>query len=289
MKEFSNKDLWKNTLSFISVLAPIVAFFIFIENIYNFFNNFFKCEIWAVRTIVILLVVLFFIIWIYTFWDSKRRSKKEKQVAENNEIGLKEIVNYWVDRKKAEDYIKEYFMTTTDTDELLISGIGFGTLENILSDNDIIKHIAKLLSEINTNLKITFIFPINAASRIDLKGKTVSEIEENVKNGHVLISEFIKNVTKSVILSNSEKADFSIERHIILRHYKDNILPRHFIFKGNDTIFVGSYFSYYKGSKSYLLRLKHKRGEGLFNAFKTEAEHILGNSEPISHKNFASL
>jgi len=57
------------------------------------------------------------------------------------------------------------------------------------------------------------------------------------------------------------------------RAYKEDIEPRHFILRADDTVYVGSYLSHEPGSDSYLMKLRDF-GDGLYKLFEREIEHI---------------
>ena len=211
----------------------------------------------------------------------------------------KEISNYWALRAEATPAVQKYLRETT-TDELFISAIGFTTLNSILSDNRVIKNIAELVTKPQTPFKMTIVFPKNVSEwkkyRPDSQ-KTREEVQQNIRNGHNLIRQFIRNVNNQICnmhMTEQEREKISIEKRLVLRNYNDRIIPRHFILQGDHIIFVGSYLSHNQGSGSYLLQVKkhvskYYRYARLFDLFKNEISHIIDNSDEISHNDFMAM
>jgi len=84
-----------------------------------------------------------------------------------------------------------------------------------------------------------------------------------------------------------------IEDRIQLCCYNDKVVPRHFILHGDRIIFVGSYLSHNQGSDSYLLQLKQDESKSryarLFDLFKNEIDHIIDNSNEITHDELITM
>jgi|GEM_PF-4155484 len=295
MKEFYQKSFWDKLLTCIGVVTTVLMSIIAIFWLYDkFLTVYSQCnspKIWAGGTTLIILVLLVIIVWFLCSRFVTIRIKigkrgvdcKDNEIVTKQENGLREIKNYWGVRTDAAEDIKTYLKTIKGSDDsLIISAIGFRTLESVLTDPKIVEHVVGLMKGNHNRFKIVIIFPKDATEwkryRPDLKNKADGEVEENIKNGHKLIGEFIEDVKKEMSkqMTAEQVKNTPLDKKIELRHYKEDAFPRHFILKGNDAIFVGSYLSHSKGSSTYLLQLLQLQQceEGLFNMFKTEADHI---------------
>ena len=213
-------------------------------------------------------------------------------------IKRSEIKNYWAIRIDATSTIQKY-LKTTKTERLFISAIGFGTLDSILSNSEVVENIAELMTKHNSRFEMIIVFPKNISEwkkyRPDFRG-TQKEIIDNIKGGHDLIRNFITNITNytdGMSMTERERKKYSINEHLKLYCYNNEIVPRHFILQGDDTIFIGSYLSHNRGSDSYLLQLKQDKScfryARLFDLFCNEADYILENSSEIQHEEFNEM
>lgn len=304
--------------SFLFVLASIQTLEWLYEKLYELYSNWNWNEpfIFAVVSIIIIGILWSWLVWflgmnfirlVVIKKEDKEQSISRNPVDEGNQKsneeggGLGEILDYWGVRTAASEDIKQYLKKTKTDDQLIISAIGFATLDSVLRDDSIAEHIVNLMIENHSRFKMVIIFPKDAAEwkkyRPDLKIKrTDDQIKQDIADGHKLIKNFIITIKKYIEskISRKEYENFSIDEKIELRYYKEDAFPRHFILQGEETSFVGSYLSHSKGRDSYLLRLRRLKkekaniaNEGLFNLFKTEAEHICKcNSDPILFDNF---
>jgi len=310
IEHFYQKNRWSKFLvcigSFIAILTGLSIIYWFYKlllGLYLRWNCNFPC-VWASGTVLVMFILVSIFVWfkgsyLIRLVVKKRKNVEqpiiEQSVSENNqdasEKGLREIKNYWGERTKAQEDIKKY-LRETQTKKLIISAIGFGTLESILSDRLIVDNVVRLIKEPHSTFKMTIIFPKDATEwrtyRPDLLGDETT-IQKNIEKGHTIIKKFIAEI-KGRLSQNENK---TISNYITLRHYTQRAFPRHFMLRGDETIFVGSY-CYIEGSKAYLLQLREWRQEtnnGLFNLFQNQAEHICKNtySEEITCDDFLNV
>jgi hypothetical protein len=231
-----------------------------------------------------------------------------RREAHTNPAGFGEIDFYWGgDRKQANTNIRKY-LTRTESNNIFIAAIGFGTLNSILEKNEVISHFQELiLKSVDTpnqeeQFKITFVVPKNIADikkfRPELSDETVRESNERGQKLLNLFRQKLANACFPRIRSEKEKLK-KIAKYVEIREYnKENSIPRHFILYGSDnTIFVGSYLGWTTGKKSYIMKLKpynkpprkHDRySKGLFELFTNEITHIK-NCSTIRDENMEVL
>ena len=274
----SLKPLLKQLYSVLGVLAAFATLF-------GVFYALFSSIFWAFGAFISLCLLVGGIIWaVKTFMVSTKG---------------REISNYWALRTDATQAMQKYLRETT-TEKLFISAIGFGTLNSILSDNKIAKNIAELIAKPHATFKMTIVFPKDVCEwrRYRPDSQIASErVQQNIKRGHDLIKQFVSNVNNHINgmqMTEQDREKISVEEHLVLRNYNDQVIPRHFILQGDHIIYVGSYLSHNQGSGSYLLQVtkhvsRYYRYARLFDLFKNEISHIIDNSDEISHNDFMTM
>lgn len=222
---------------------------------------------------------------------------KKKFDIEQSETGLREILEYWGVRtdEAAQNDMKKY-LKETKSEVLLISAIGFGTLKQIFKtgQDDIINNFVPLMIKENSRFKLRIIFPENDNDWIDYtQERGDNDITDNIKEGRSIIKNFVVAIDEKLKTKiPAEKYNkFDINKYIELRYYnKINFLPRHFILRGNDIIFVGSYLNHQKGERSHLLKLQKlpMKDPSLFDLFASEADFLCQdkNSTKLTFEDF---
>jgi hypothetical protein len=211
-----------------------------------------------------------------------------------NSDAFGEIDFYWGgDRDTANSNIETY-LTTTNSSNIFIAAIGFGTINSVLEKDTVIEHFYELISNPgitshpDKQFKITFILPgTNDDLRKFRPELTDKEVNDSHKRGHTLLSLFREKLSKKCFpeIESEEERLRMIAPYIGLKKYnKENSIPRHFILYGSDNnIFVGSYLCWTTGRKSYIMKLKpcnepqNKNDRfmiGLFDLFTNEIDWI---------------
>jgi len=217
-----------------------------------------------------------------SYKKQERISKEKEKVSKEKEIITQEkdaieagygIKNYWRSRDDAIDDIKKEMFKTKQ--EIFISGITLHIFFPLLQTAPFIN---KLWKHINNNnlLRLTFVTLNPEAKKIydtikDHEAK-ILDLDGSWRNCLVNLRSLKKQL--SAKLGKDSKKLKKIE----FKHYS-KIIPRHFIVKLDDTLYVSSYFSHGMGATACLLKLENI-GEGcLYELFDHEVEYIRNNSK----------
>jgi len=196
-----------------------------------------------------------------------------------------ELAYYWGERKKGDDTLRKNLLNAKH--DVFISGIALRTLSNILNSGNIQSHIAHNINEINSTFKITVVAcdsPQNA-KRLEIGN---NELLARINEGKNNLTEFKNGVVAKLI---NEKVDRNGNcSSMKFFNYPDEVVPRHFIIKIDDFLYVGSYLHSQEGKKSYMIRLKKNAIEknsdynGLYSLFHKEVEYL--KNKCINEYNF---
>ena len=232
----------------------------------------------------------------------------EKYKIKENKTGLGEIAIYFGERKSADPTLIE-ILTNSESNkvneplkEIVIAAIGFNTISSILEKSEVINYIAESIITYPNDFKMTVIFPKGIDDMNRIRPERETHAKKSVIDGHKNLKEFaekLDNACRHELKGDKMKLNgFKLNTYLEFRTYEFKTMPRHFILKVNDTIFVGSYLSHQIGSNSYLLQLrkweKTSKDEyhlGLYGLFKQEVTSLLenGNTSEITFDEFKEI
>jgi hypothetical protein len=235
----------------------------------------------------------------------KEQENVEKYEVEGKEIGLGEIAIYFGERKSADPTLTK-ILTDEDKEKesfknIVIAAIGFNTISSILEKTEVINYIAKSIIEHPHKEMMTIIFPKGIDDMNKIRPERVAQAKKSVKDGHEKLNQFVKDLEracKGIIAGDPIRlSGFNLSTYLTLKTYNDKIMPRHFILKVDDRIFVGSYLSHKVGSNSYLLQLRKWNTPssryylGLYGLFDQEINTLLeeDNTSTISFKELEEI
>lgn len=177
----------------------------------------------------------------------------------------------WRKRSEADWDIKQAILASRR--ELTIAGSCLTTMKLPLSDTEIISHVTAMLSN-DHNYHVTMLVVGRVEDYIS-KEQGREALADNFRTGRRILRRFIDEIGKKMLGTLGED-------RISLRAYHRGVLPRHFIVKADDVIYVGSYLSHEAGSYSYLVKLMDSPDEGsIKKLFRDEIEYLLANSEKL--------
>lgn len=294
--EFHKFSSWKKILTVITGYTALISTFVGINTTYTILEQNGFSTLNSILILVGGFLLTFIIVWItgtfivkfhkgkgeygllLTLKKTLNYSLKPKEEKTNNLLdnSTNEIASYWEERGAAIDEIKKKLKETNDN--IFISAIGFGTIREVLIDNDVVNKLVDKILPDRSTFKITIVFPTS----YEKIRPEVANINANVSKGQEFLRTFrttLDQVCKCKMSSNRYES-FNVDKIIEFKTYNENIMPRHFILHSGNVLFVGSYLCNAEGRNSYLLKLLDKKvPQGIFQLFKKEESYILENSK----------
>lgn len=206
----------------------------------------------------------------------KNVDAKEREHAKlTDNKGLFEIDFYWGERKMAYEAMHNGLKEIKN--DIFISGIALRTISEMLQRDDVIDHLKNRIEAAHSSFKINIIACDTVESA---KRPEQLELEKNINNGKVLLSQFKDKLYGKISRERINKE--TKKPFLTINSYPSNISPRHFIAKLDEFIYVGSYLNCEEGHKSYIMRLKKIESTniivnkyiGLYELFKTEINYL---------------
>ena len=240
-------------------------------------------EVLAIVSLIAAIILLYFIFWLKSIYPLVKKIleslRNRQSIGKTDDLG--EINFYWGGRDVADSSVKKH-LSTTVTNKMFIAAIGFGTIR-VLADTEVVNHFTELI--LDRNFKITIVSPRDIEQLHKFRPEIPKEnLKKNLNDGKAMLKTFEANLK-----GKFHNGDVNFSHHVEFRHYKDNIIPRHFVLQDDNYIFVGSYLGCTTGHKSYLMKLRRnnnhdgsKELNGLMDLFTKEIRFIINNSE-IKH------
>jgi hypothetical protein len=180
-----------------------------------------------------------------------------------------EIAMYWGFRPAAHHDLGDTIIKCKN--ELFVAGVGLTTISDTLNEPQVLDALSVSIKN-NEAFAVTIIF-MSYPHTILSQEEGRQDLVDSIKRGKRALSRFYKGL--------SERVPAHIRRPIVsFRTYDQNTIPRHFLLKADDVIYVGSYLGHEKGSYSYLLKIQDYR-EGLYALFLREIEYLKQRSVSI--------
>ncbi len=207
----------------------------------------------------------------YTYLNYRKDKSKDEFVTADT--GLYEIALYWGKRDRAFDDMKKSVLEVQK--EIYVSGIGVRTaFERLFLNEKVLEHFAKLTeNEEDFNIHIIACDSVKSAKRHE---KEYDDLIKTLTKSGEWISDFKTTLNDKIPPEIIRKRD---KPHLTIKSYPDKIVPRHFILKVDEVLYVGSYLSNREGKHSYMIKLRRKNGvpsdhDGLYRLFNKEVDFL---------------
>jgi len=182
-----------------------------------------------------------------------------------------EIVMYWGYRPAAHQDIGRAIEGCKG--ELFVAGLGLNTITDTLNEPQLLDALSRAIRN-NDNFAITIVF-LHRAQAARSREEGGQNLSDSIRQGKRKLRRFHAQLSERVQRRGARPlVDF--------RTYDQKTIPRHFLLKVDDVIYVGSYLCHEKGSYSYLLKIQDY-GDGLYSLFCREIDYLRKHSVAIQY------
>lgn len=180
-----------------------------------------------------------------------------------------EVEMYWGYRPSAHEDLRSAILSCRA--DLVVAGLGLNTIGRVLNDPEVIARLSELIAE-KSSFRPTIILLSNPAhTRSHERGGRL--LAQKISNGIASLDMFRASLEESV--------PHAVARPVVVfRTYTETLIPRHFLLKADETLFVGSYLSHRQGSYSHLMKIRNQ-GDGLYALFDKEVAYVVENTVPL--------